>query len=194
MTPRQSRNRYPLLVYREMTRAWLWPSLLLIPGGVLLWWAVPQIPQLDARFAPAGLVLSVAGTLLLFYVLLARRAHVSCAKNKFVIHTPLYPVAFSYGRITMIRPTEFNTIYPPQEEKSSRRRMYAHLWAKTALVVDVRGFPLPLRWLKLWFHPYLLHPKEQALVLLVEDWMALSLQLETRSSEWRERRRRPQEL
>ncbi len=189
----QTKNRYPLLVYREMTRTWVWPAIWLIPGGVALWWAVPQVPQLDARFAPAGLVMSVAGILLLGYILLARRARVTCSKSKFVIHTPLYPVAFSYGRITMIRPVEFNMIFSPREEKSTRQRMYARLWGKTALVINIRGFPLPLGWLKLWFHPYLLHPKEKALVLLVEDWMALSIQLETRSTEWRERRRRIRE-
>ena len=87
-----------------------------------------------------------------------------------------------------MRPLEFAAIFSPVEEKGARRRLYQHLWAKTAVVVDLKGYPVAKWWLKLWFSPYLLHPKEQGLVLLVDEWMALVRQIEIRRGALQERK------
>jgi hypothetical protein len=96
----------------------------------------------------------------------------------------LYPVAFSYQRIEMIRPVEFRSIFPPENEKNARRRLYKDMWGKTVVVITVKGYPIPLWWMQLWFHPYLLHPKESAIVLPVDDWMSLSRRLDTLRTTW----------
>jgi hypothetical protein len=88
--------RFRLLPYQALAKHWMGPALWLVPGGIVLWWAVPRLSQLDQRYAPAGLVVAIAGALIVAYASLARRAHISCHKNNFVVHTPLYPVAFSY--------------------------------------------------------------------------------------------------
>jgi len=184
------KTRFRLLPYQALAKRWLSPAILLIPGGVGLWWVAPDIPQFDPRFAPVALIISGIGTLIACYALLARQAHVSCHPNRFTIHTPFYPVAFSYSRIEMIRPVLFHSIYPPEKEKSARRNLYQTIWGKTVIVVTLKSFPLPLWWIRLWFHPYLLHPEEKALILPVEDWMGLSRQLESQRTRWREARPR----
>jgi hypothetical protein len=81
-------------------------------------------------------------------------------------------------------------MFPPKEAKRSRWNLYHGIWGKTVIVIMLKSFPMPIGWIRLWFHPYLLHPTEKALVLPIEDWMGLSRQLEIRQMEWREIRKR----
>ncbi len=182
-------QRFYLLPYRILAKRWRTASFLFIPAGVGLWWLLSDIPEFASR-APAAFVISAIGLILTLYTLRASRAHVQCYTRHFVVRTPLLPLTVSYARVERVRPVEFKTIYDPQEEKEALRRLYFNLWGKTVIVVNLTAYPLPLWWLRLWVHPYMLHPKEKALIFPVDDWMALSRQLDTRWMEWRERRRR----
>jgi hypothetical protein len=149
---------------------------LVIPLGLVWWW-------LESRGSSSLtthliLIIPASGVLLALYTVLARAAAVVCRPNHFTLRSPVYPVAFSYRRVEGIRPVEFNSVFPPQEEKGVRLRLYEGLWGHTAVIVDLKSYPLPLWWLRLWFSEYLFHPKERALVLVVEDWMALVRQME----------------
>lgn len=177
--------KFQLLPYRAFAKHWLSTAFLIVLAGIAFWWLASRSSESIQSHAWAGLVIAVAGALIVLYALLAKSAHVSCHKNNFVIHTPLYPVAFSYGRVNMIRSVEMRNIFPPEKEKSARRRFYHDIWGKTVIEVTVKSYPMPLWWLRLWFHPYLLHPKESAIVFVVDDWMALSRSLETFRTSWR---------
>ncbi len=184
----KSKTRFRLWPYVLLSKHWLMPAFWLIPGGIALWWAAPQLFLPEQSLAPLILVISGIGVLLVIYAIFARQAAVACRPNHFVIHTPFYPVVFSYSRIELIRPMLFNNIFPPEKEKRARLQMYQKLWGQTVIVISLKSFPLPLWWIKLWFHPYLLHPQECALVLPVDDWMGLSRQLEVQRARGREQR------
>lgn len=185
---RKKSRRFPLLPYHALGRRWLWPALLMIPAGVALWWVAPSVPGLDPRYAPAAFIISIVGVIIALYALLARRAHVRVGKGHFTVQTPLTPMVFSFARIDRYNPTQFSEIRPPAEEKPARRRLYREIWGKTIILVELKSYPVPKWWLKLWFHPYLFHPRKQALVLPVDDWMALSRTLQTHITDWRRRR------
>ena len=182
-------NRFPLLVYRPIAKRWRWPALLLIPAGIGFYQVVAAAGNHSPQIALLALIPSAIGAAIFVYTLLAARAHVSCHANRFVVHTPLYPIAFSYQRVAMIRSVEFRNLYPPEAEKTARWRFYKDLWGRTVPTVSLRGYPLALWWMKLWMHPYLFHPKETGLVLPVEEWMTLVRRMETLQTQWRERRR-----
>jgi hypothetical protein len=63
-------------------------------------------------------------------------------------------------------------------------------WGRTVLVIRLSKFPVSRRWLRLWFSPYLLTPDTPGFVFVVEDWMALSRQLEDFRTAWIDRRAR----
>lgn len=182
-------ERFPLLIYRLLSRHWYGPALWLIPAGVLLWWIVPYMPGIDTQYAPLTLILSVVGGLIAGYALLARRARISLHSDHFTLHTPFYPIACSYRRISQVRPVDFKSLFPLEKEKVARRDLYKKLWGKTAIVVDLRAYPLPLWWLKLWLPPYMFHPTEIAWVFSVDDWMKLSRALEEARRAQRDYRR-----
>jgi hypothetical protein len=178
----KKRKCFPLLIYKPLAQHWRTPAFLLIPAGIVLWWAAGINPHLNTRYRWAALGVSVIGLVIFIYTGLARRASICCTPDHFTLRGPIYPVVFSYRRIKDIRPVDFATIYPPTEEKRARWRLYRDLWGKTAVVVDLKGYPLPQKWLKLWFSSYLFHPKETALVLLVDEWMSLVRQIETQAN------------
>ena len=187
---RTKATKFRLLPYQAFAKHWLRPAILLVVAGIVFLVLAFRSPKLDQNHTFVGSVITIAGMLIASYTLLAKRAHVSCHKNNFTIHTPLYPVTFSYRRINMIRSVEFRNIFPPENEKTARWRFYREIWGKTTIVITVSSYPMPLWWLKMWFHPYLLHPTESALILLVDDWMALSRSLETQRTNWRENRQK----
>jgi hypothetical protein len=183
-------DRFPLLVYQVLARRWQGPAFLLNPGGIALWWAATRGTFLDARYAWAALGITLIGLLLTLYNFLARAAGVRCYNDHLTIRTPLYPIAFAYRRVESVRPVEFAQLFPPEREKELRREFYHDLWGKTAVVIDLKSYPVAIGWLKLWCSPYLLMPKGKGLVLLVDEWMALSRQIEIRRNEWINNRRR----
>lgn len=187
---RKSKNQFRLLPYLVMSSHWFGPACGLIPGGLILWWAAPDLPLPDPRLRTLTLGITIIGGLLAIYTLLAHRARITLHKQHLVIHTPFYPIGFSYARVLMTRPVMFNTIFPPENEKRARWRMYQSIWGRTVVAVDLKAFPMPRWWLEFWMHPYLLHPQEKTLILPVEDWMSLSRQIEERRVRLHENRRR----
>jgi len=189
MGKRQSTTRFKLLPYRPIAKRWRWPALLMIPAGVGFYYVTATEGRHTPQVALLALAPTVVGAVIFIYTILAARAHVSCHSNRIVVHTPFYPIAFSYQRLATIRSVEFRTLYPPENQKDARWRFYKDLWGRTVPTISLRGYPMALWWMKLWLHPFLFHPKETGLVLPVEEWMTMVRRIETLQTQWREGRR-----
>ncbi len=182
-------KQFPLLVYGAVGKRWRWPAFLLIPAGFVLWWVIQWNEGAVTLRAWSALVISAVGLLIFLYTLLANAACIRCHARYFTLRTPLYPVVFSYRRVKSVRPVDYAKLRPPQEEKSARWRLYRHLWGRTAVVIDLRSYPLPEWWLRLWVNEYLFHPTATGLVVLTEDWLGLIRQIETHRTALRQKRR-----
>lgn len=193
---KSSQTRYRLLPYQMLAKRWRTPALLVVVAGLVLWWTGRGLdPQrmdelgIQPPTGPLALMIAIVGVLIFLYTLLASRASVRCESNRLVVNAPLMVVAFSYARVVLTRPVEFRSIFSPEEEKPARFQIYRTLYGKTVPIIDLKGYPLPKWWLRLWLHPYLLHPKETALVVPVEEWMAFTRTLDSLRTRWRENRR-----
>jgi hypothetical protein len=111
-------------------------------------------------------------------------AWVQCRLGHLRIQTPIYPLAVSYSRIKIVRPTTFAQVFDPAKEKPGRREWLRPYWGMTSIVVEISKFPLPEFWLRLWFDRYMLPPNHTGFVFLVDDWMTFSRQLEEFRNEW----------
>jgi len=183
-------DRFRLLVYGRMWQRWAWPCVLLIPASVALWWVAPRVSILRASLRPLALLPASVAIILLLYTYLARRlAWVQCRTGHLYIQTPIYPLAVSYSRIKGTRPKPFAEIFNLAEAKVARQDWLRPYLRHTALVVTVSKLPLHRAWLRLWFSPYLLEPQGTGFVFLVDDWMALSRQLDDFRVAWETRRK-----
>ncbi len=186
---RKRGKRFRLSIYERMWQRWAWPCILIVLASVALWWFAPRISIIHASFRALTLIPAFVSLIILVFTYLARRlAWVQCRPNHLRIQTPFYPLVVSYGRFKGVRPQPFARVFSPSGEKAARQHWLRPYWGKTTLVVELSKYPVSKAWLRLWFSPYLLSPDITGFVLLVEDWMTLSRQLDEFRNAWEMRR------
>ncbi len=180
--------RFPLLVYTPLRR---WGSLGLMTALVVgaFWLLLPRILG-PTPLRPLVLLAALAGGILFVYGHFAPRvAHIRCEPTGLRLQGPLMPLLISYRRVERTRLAPIAKVFDPQKDRAARRWPLAY-WGMTAVLVDLKGYPVPPWWLRLWFDRHLFLPNGTGLVLLVEDWMGLSQQLDGAISAYRAQRAR----
>jgi hypothetical protein len=178
-----SARRHPLLIYDRLFASRRLPALLI--SGVCLglaWWAPG--PLADERLRLLLGLAAVTGLLLFGYSLLGPRlSYVQCRRTHLRVSTPFFPLAISYTRIYTVRPVPFE----PANVHWTQESLVRPFVGKTMLALDLTGYPVRLRWLRLLLNPFMLPNNFIGLQLLVADWMALSRDIEGHRSQWQAR-------
>ncbi|MGB9775181.1 MAG: hypothetical protein ACPLYD_08375 [Anaerolineae bacterium] len=180
--------RFPLLVYAPLRR---WGSLGLLTALLVgaFWLLLPRVLG-PTPLRPLTLLAALAGMVLFVYGRFAPRvAHVRCDPAGLRLQGPLMPLLISYRRVERTRLAPLAKVFDPRKDRAARRWPPAY-WGMTAVLVDLKGYPVPPWWLRLWFDRHLFLPDGTGLVLLVEDWLGLSQQLDGALSAYRARRAR----
>ncbi len=179
-----------LLAQRSWERLWK-PALLL---GVLLsiaWWQagtgkLPLIETADNLWVLGGAVICL---LMGLFALVARNmSYVQPQAIHFRIATPFLKLDVAYRRVRSIRPVDLVQLFPPDRQSWARRRFLAPFYGYTAVAVELNGYPLPRAALQLFFPTQFFLPQATGFVLLVEDWMRLSTELDSRIGAMRGRK------
>jgi hypothetical protein len=183
-------TRFTLLVYRRLFQMWFWPSLLLLAAAITLL-VLDPLGLGERRWVLAPVVL-IAG-LLTVSAIMARMAYVQAHPRALRLRTPLLPVVISYGRLNTVRTTPFKAQYPPEQLSWSQRQLAEKLYGRTCLLLELTGYPMSRRILSLLLGRFLLPLNSTGLVLLVEEWLQLSNEIEGARAEWVTKRmpRRP---
>lgn len=194
MAGKDQGEKFPLLIYRRWARMLRLPSLLIAVTSGVAWWFAPDIPLLaDHDWVP--IVIGVVGALIFVYSLWARRmAYVQCLPNYIKIRTPLLSVVLSYKRVLQVRPVEFHSQFTPANLSRSQRRLLQPFLGLTVILIELRGFPVSERRLRAWLPWFMFATEVTGFVLVVQDWMALSRQINLYSERWiarRQARQRP---
>jgi hypothetical protein len=162
-----------------MWQRWALPCVLIVPASLALWMFAPRISILSPSYRHAAIVPAVAALLILAYaVVAARLASVQCRADHISLQAPFHPLALSYARIKSVRPKRFTEVFDLVAEKPARQRWLWPYIGATVIVVELTSYPLPKPWLQLWFSPYVMDPKTAGFVFLVDDWLALSRQID----------------
>ena len=179
-------HRFPLLVYRQLYKMWFWPGVLLAAASGLLLWEQPAVlGEWVWAFVPLLLVtLGLAG----FSLLARTTAYVYPHPDSLRIVTPFFRLLVSYGRVNIVRTTQFKAEFPPGELTWSLRRQAEKLYGQPCTVVELMGYPLPKKTIAFFLNDLMLSRKSEGLVLLVQDWLALSNAIESARAEWVTRR------
>jgi hypothetical protein len=188
MAPRTSGDRFRLLVYREAIGRYRAPAFLIAVLLFGLWFARPRLPLAwpPIEMTPWLLAGGVASALLFVFTWLAPGlAYAQARRDHLCVQTPIYRMKISYRRIQNTRPVDVGRMFPRSSLRGSDRELLAPLYGKTALGVDLRGWPINRRFLRLFFHRLLFAPDTDGLVLIVDRWMTLSNQLSSLAEAWR---------
>lgn len=183
---KRSGKRYPLLMYRR-TLDRLWPSLflsgaILLLLGIYVRFAQPPLEKEESAW------LMISGALLLilslFFILLRYAAYVQPRADHLRFVTPFLQMRISYRRIRSSHAAEIGALFPPQRISGSLRSFLEPFYGNTAVVLEMNGYPIPKSILRLFLSKAMFHPQQEALILLVPDWIAFSAELDSLRSQW----------
>ena len=71
------------------------------------------------------------------------------------------------------------SLFPPDSVKSWQREILEPLAHKTAIVMDLNGYPASQGLLRFFLSPFFFKDKTPHFVMLVNDWMRFSAELES---------------
>jgi hypothetical protein len=175
-------RRYPLVVYTHMINRW-WPAIFTLGLALLaLSWALHSWGFEDWRwlaFSSIGGLCIFLGILLL---ILRKSAYVQPFSDHLKLATPFLRLNISYKRLKRASSANMGALFPPQSVSSWRREIIQPLAKLTALVVELTGYPMSQSTLRLFLSPLFFKDKTPHFVILVDDWMKFSNELESMRS------------
>src|SRR5215216_608931 len=178
-------HKYPLIVYRHLVGRW-WTPMIAIglgmfalayseyidPVGRLLAWRW----QLPAAIGGMSIFIGVFFWIIRFF------AYVQPYPNYLKLVTPFMRINISYKRFTRTTATEMKYLFAYKSMSGWVRDIFSPLANKTALVIDLNGYPISPVLLRLFLSRFFFQDKTSHLVILVKDWMRFSAELESMRS------------
>lgn len=189
--PKTAGKRHPLIVYRRMMTRILRAAVLL---DIALWVVYYQarLGRVLAFFPPRDLILlfcAAIGLVVVMLVMIARlRGFVQARMGYIVIVTGILTLKISYRRVSSARPVDFGQLYSPAGMNWADKNFLQPYFGKTILAIITKGYPVSPRVLRLFFPKFFIHPKDTGFLLIIEDWMALSTEIDQLMNAWREKR------
>ncbi len=196
-----SGHRHLLILYMYTVNRW-WRAVL-SNGIVLLVLAIglgllPRYLPQDKFLAVENQTLWAVGSIGLiviftavFLIAIRKSAYIQPFDDHLRLSTPFLRLNISYRRIRQASTTEMSQLFPLDKTRGWRRRFLRPLTGKTAVVLDLSGFPIGRAALRLFLSPFFFADKTARLVILVQDWMAFSTEMESFRSTWTESLRQP---
>ncbi len=123
-----------------------------------------------------------------YYAYLVRRAALIVTPQYVLLQGPLTAVKISYGRIASITSTHMAQHFDPQSLKMGDHFRVDHLYEYTCGFIEFISIPPGLKKNRHHFSRFLFSPQRPGLLLVVDDWMKLSRDLEVARQKWQEAR------
>ena len=178
-------HKYPLIVYRHMLNRW-WPAMIAIGLGMFALayseYIAPLGRFLSWRWQLAAAVGGLAILVGIFFWVIRFFAYVQPFPTYLKIATPFMRINISYKRIKKTTATEMRYLFALKSMSWWIRDIFSPLATKTALVIDLSGYPVSPTLLRLFLYRFFFKDKTPHLVILIEDWMRFSTELESMRS------------
>lgn len=175
-------HKYPLIVYRHMLNRW-WPALIAMGLGMF---ALAYSEYIDpiSQFLPwRWQVLAGIGVLAIlvgvFFWVVKQIAYVQPLPGHLKLVTPFMRINISYKRFQKTTTTEMRYLFPRKSLSGWMQDIFAPLANKTAMVIDLNSYPVSSLMLRLFLSRFFFKDKTPHLVILVNDWMRFSAELES---------------
>jgi hypothetical protein len=189
----QGGKKYRLVLYEHMINRWwpatLWLALIPLANVGVLWGAqlyftnpadnpLPALPDQTAM-----ILLAVSGLAFVFTaaLLIARGlAYVQLFPDHMLLATPFMRLKVSYKRIVRITTSQVGMLYPPKSMSGNDREIIAPISSLTAIVVHLTSYPMPRKSIEAFLSRFFFYDQTPHFVLIVDDWMKFSMELESR--------------
>jgi hypothetical protein len=122
----------------------------------------------------------------IFLVIIKRSAYVQPFYDHLLLSTPFHKFKIPYQVVIKTSNTEMMALFNLKALKGRRRALLLSLAGKTAVVLELRGWPMPRKDFERFLSPLFFPDSTARLALIVPDWMAFSTELESYRSIWLE--------
>src|SRR5512139_656092 len=167
-------HRYRLLMYTRMLDRW-WPAVIWLAAGLFaLAWAVRSyFPDFSSAWRWQTLGTVGVFTLLfgLFLLVIRSAAYVQPRSDHLRLVTPFLRLNISYKRLRRASSATMEGLFPYSTVSEWRREILEPLAKRTAIVVELNGYPISQSVLRLFLSPFFFKDRTPHFVLLVDDWM-----------------------
>jgi len=185
--PSRKGTRHPLLMYRRMMdRVWKYTLVLgLVLAAATRWQLLRERDIFGWSsniwiFSAAALSLIVCG----FAFVTRYMAYVQVREDALRLYTPFLRLKISYRRIRSVHPALMQQLFPPEKSNWSQRSFLEPFYGLTALVVELRGYPMDPALLRLFLPGQMFSPRSQGFVIMVKDWMKFSTEFDSLHGAW----------
>jgi len=134
------------------------------------------IPWRWQLFAGVGALAILVG---IFFIVIRNFAYVQPLPNYLKLVTPFLRVNISYKRIKKATPAEMHYLFPRRNLSGWMQDIFAPLANKTAIVIELSAYPISPKLLHIFLSRFFFKDKTPHLVILVEEWMLFSAELES---------------
>jgi hypothetical protein len=175
-------RKYPLIIYRHLVNRW-WTPMIAI-GLVMFALAYGEytdpvykyIPWRWQLFAGIGILAILVG---MFFLVIKYLAYIQPFPGYIKLATPFLRVQISYKRIHKTTTAEMGQLFPPKRMSGWIRDIFSPLANKTAIILELKAYPIPPFILRMFLSRFFFKDKTPHFVILVEDWMGLSAEIDS---------------
>jgi len=178
-------TKFPLVVYQHLLNRWWTPMIAMGLGmfGIAYGqYMEPLGPFLPMRWMPLVVIGVLAILVGIFFLIIRQIAYVQAFPGYLKLVTPFLRLNISYKRIHKTTTTEMRQLFPPKSMSGWMRDIFAPLASQTALIIELKSFPISPIILKMFLSRFFFKDKTPHFVILVNDWMKLSSELDSMKS------------
>lgn len=178
-------TKFPLVVYQHLLNRWWTPMIAMGLGmfGIAYGqYMEPLGPFLPMRWMPLVVIGVLAIMVGIFFLIIRQIAYVQAFPGYLKLVTPFLRLNISYKRIHKTISVEMRQLFPPKSMSGWMRDIFAPLASQTALVIELKSFPMSPVILKMFLSRFFFKDKTPHFVILVKDWMKFSSELDSMKS------------
>jgi len=172
-------KRYPLVLYTVMMDHWR-PIIFVI--GLAMFGVAYDLFRTGAE-QWRGMVTGGVGALSVFVALamtlMRKSAYIKPFSYHFKLATPFLRLNISYKRVRRTSSVDLRRLFPRYSITSRQSEIISPISKMTAIVIELASLPMSQAQLKLFLSPLFFKDKTPHFVIVIENWMQLSSEMES---------------
>jgi MFS family permease len=172
-------RRYPLVIYTVMLSRW-WTIVTALGFAMLgLAWLGFSRGAESWRWLATGSVGVFCVVLGVIIFLLRKSAYVQPFGDHLRLATPFLRLNISYKRFHSTKSANMGMLFPKNSISKHMAEIIEPLAKMTAIIIELNALPMSQSSLRFFLSPLFFKDKTPHLVLLVDDWMRFSADIES---------------
>ncbi|MBI5962505.1 MAG: hypothetical protein HY863_03430 [Chloroflexi bacterium] len=172
-------RRYPLVIYTHMMDRW-WPAILTLGLFLLLLaYGVYNLGLEEWRWLVFAGIGGLSAFLGFLFLILRKSAYVRPFSDHLRLVTPFLRLNISYKRFRRATSANMGALFPPNSVSKWQAGIIQPMAKMTALVIELNAYPMSQTVLRFFLSPLFFKDKTPHFVILVDDWMKFSSELES---------------